>query len=128
MVGARWQAASAFKRNRPAPAYPSTGRLLWSSAQWGKMDGVDAQRDDWPNYLQPYAQTAARYGARFESLLWSSPRTQSVRLEAMTRLTNFRDRSVCDAGAGRGDLLRFLTERDQRPMHYVAVEAEIGRA
>jgi SAM-dependent methyltransferase len=75
-----------------------------------------------PEYLEPYAAAARRYGAGFESLLWASPRTQAARFDAIVRLADLRRKRVLDVGCGRGDLLDFLLGREIRPAEYVGLE------
>ena len=79
-----------------------------------------------PPYLQPYLTAARRYGAGFGSLLWASPRTQSVRFDALVRAATghaIRGRRVLDVGCGRADLLDHLRRRDVPPRSYVGIEA-----
>lgn len=76
-----------------------------------------------PEYLQPYQEAIRRRGAKFESLLWSSPETQRLRFEAIAHLGDFAGRAVLDAGAGRADFRRYLQMRNIEPAHYVALEA-----
>ena len=75
-----------------------------------------------PSYLAPYVRAASRHGAGFSSLLWASPRTQTARFAALTRLVGLNDKSLLDVGCGRADLLDFLLERNIRPAHYVGLE------
>lgn len=72
--------------------------------------------------MQPYLEASRRYGGGFGTLLWASAHTQKLRFEALTRLVDFRDKTVLDVGAGRGDLLEHLLERGIRPGHYYALE------
>jgi len=74
-------------------------------------------------YLNPYRQAAGRYGDRFASLLWASPRTQAARFDAITRLYNMHQRRVLDAGCGRADLLDFFRARRIEPTQYIGIEA-----
>ena len=74
-------------------------------------------------YLEPYRRSAARYGDRFESLLWASPSTQAARFDAICRLADMRRRRVLDAGCGRADLMDFLQARDIDPKQYTGIEA-----
>jgi hypothetical protein len=75
-----------------------------------------------PTYLAPYLRAASRHGAGFSSLLWASPRTQTARFAALTRLVGLNGKSLLDVGCGRADLLDFLLERNIRPAHYVGLE------
>lgn len=76
-----------------------------------------------PDYLLPYRQAIRRTGAKFESLLWSSPDTQRLRFDALVDLAEFAGRAILDAGAGRADFRRHLQARGIEPAHYVALEA-----
>ena len=79
--------------------------------------------DDPAPYLRPYLDAARAHGEGFRSLLWASPRTQSVRFEALTRIVDFRGRLVCDAGCGRADLLDHLDRAGIAVADYTGIEA-----
>ena len=74
-------------------------------------------------YLQPYIEAVHRHGSRFPSLLWASRQSQALRFEALTRIVNFAELNVCDAGCGQADLLDYLISRKIFPSHYVGIEA-----
>lgn len=76
-----------------------------------------------PTYLAPYLRAARSHGAGFSSLLWASPDTQSIRFDALARIADLHQRTICDIGCGRGDLLAFLDNRGIVPRHYVGIEA-----
>ena len=76
-----------------------------------------------PTYLEPYVSATREHGAGFGSLLWNSPASQAARFAALTRLYDFRGRSILDAGCGRGDFLDYLHARKIEPDHYVGLEA-----
>ncbi len=82
-----------------------------------------AQHPTEPSYLTPYLRAAERHGGGFGSLLWASRKTQAARFVAITRATDFANRTVLDAGCGRADFLDFLLARKLRPLHYVGIEA-----
>jgi len=76
-----------------------------------------------PDYLQPYTTAARRYAGGFGSLLWASPKTQRARFEALTRVENFQNRFLLDAGSGRSDFLDFLLSHQIVPSRYIGIEA-----
>jgi hypothetical protein len=76
-----------------------------------------------PSYLQPYLNAAKRYGAGFGSLLWASPKTQSVRFAALLRAADCKAKRVLDAGCGRADLLEFMMQHEIFPRQYTGLEA-----
>lgn len=78
---------------------------------------------DDPSYLAPYLRAARGHGAGFSSLLWASPDTQLIRFDALARITDLHQRTICDIGCGRGDLLTFLDAQGIVPKHYVGIEA-----
>lgn len=84
---------------------------------------MDPMPGDDANYLAPYLRAARSHGASFSSLLWASPDTQSIRFDALARITNLHQRTICDLGCGRGDLLTFMHKRQIVPTHYVGIEA-----
>jgi SAM-dependent methyltransferase len=77
-----------------------------------------------PRYLKPYQDAAARHGAGFGSLLWASPRTQTIRFEALqTAAGDLNGLHLLDVGCGRADFLSFLLRRGVVPGKYVGLEA-----
>jgi hypothetical protein len=86
--------------------------------------------EDVPTYLLPYRRAARSYGDGFGSLLWSSPRTQAVRFDALARAVDMNGRLICDAGCGRADLLDHLMAQGVTPADYVGIEAveELAKA
>lgn len=78
---------------------------------------------DRPAYLRPYEDAVLTHGDGFRSLLWASPRSQSVRFDAICRIVDAEGRLVCDAGCGRADLLDHYRRRGIRPADYVGIEA-----
>lgn len=76
-----------------------------------------------PDYLDPYHRAAARHGADFPSLLWTSPQTQAARFDAMMRLVDFSHRSILDAGCGRADFVDHLLGRGVKFTSCTGIEA-----
>jgi SAM-dependent methyltransferase len=74
-------------------------------------------------YLRPYLDAIDRDGAGFSALLWSNPASQALRFEALTRLYDFRGKSILDIGCGRADLLDYMLGHRIEPNHYVGIEA-----
>lgn len=79
--------------------------------------------DPTPEYLRPYQDAAEHFGDGFRSLLWASPKSQSVRFDAIADLIPMHGRLVADAGCGRADLLDHLHRRGIRPADYTGIEA-----
>lgn len=78
---------------------------------------------DTPSYLEPYLLAAQKHGGSFHSLLWASPYTQGLRFAALTRLADFRNKTILDVGCGRADLLDYLLDRGIEVGHYLGLEA-----
>lgn len=75
------------------------------------------------DYLLPYIRAMRVHGTRFPSLLWRSRASQAARFGALTRLYDFRGRTVLDAGCGQADLARYLAAHGMEPARYIGVEA-----
>lgn len=73
-------------------------------------------------YLEPYLKASRRFGGGFGSLLWASPKSQSIRFDTLARLAPPRGKTLLDAGCGRADYLDFLLQRGEMPGAYIGIE------
>jgi SAM-dependent methyltransferase len=76
-----------------------------------------------PDYLAPYVQATALYGAGFAALLWASPETQEARFDAAARAYDVAGKALLDVGCGLGDFHQFLISQGIRPARYIGLEA-----
>lgn len=88
------------------------------------------------DYLKPYQKAVNSGGTGFESLLWKNREFQQTRFrvlcevacaglntrERITDLSLLKGRVIADMGAGRADLLRWLTDHRIDYGKYLAVE------
>jgi hypothetical protein len=78
---------------------------------------------DLPSYLTPYIAASQKYGAGFGSLLWASPKTQSIRFKALLQTVDINGLSMMDVGCGRADLLEYIFHTRRCPRSYIGLEA-----
>jgi hypothetical protein len=79
-----------------------------------------ADRHTGTYYLRPYAEAARQHGPGFRATLWQNEQKQAERFAVIAGMIDLTGRRVLDAGAGLGDLARWLDA------HHVAYRAYLG--
>src|SRR5690349_19906069 len=70
----------------------------------------------------PYVDASRIHGAGCNSFLWASPSSQRASFDSLTRVYNFHNKSMLDAGCGRADLIDYLIDPSLDRNSYVGHE------
>lgn len=76
-----------------------------------------------PDPTAPYREALAKFGPKFEALLWNKPAAQLARFDAIIDALKTKDAVVADIGCGLGDLAPRLDARDAGHRGYIGVDA-----
>jgi len=94
-----------------------------------RIDRRDARPTDEPEppraapYLDPYREAVDRFGPSFEATLWRNEHWQTARFAVLCEMADLTGRVVLDAGAGRGDFARYMTEHGIEYGRYIGLDA-----
>lgn len=73
-------------------------------------------------YLDPYRTAFQSFGASFDTTLWKSRATQTVRFDVLLNIVDLNDLRILDAGCGLGDLGDYLIEKNINYRHYLGID------
>ncbi|MEM1184319.1 MAG: class I SAM-dependent methyltransferase [Planctomycetota bacterium] len=76
-----------------------------------------------PDPVAPYRDAVARFGPKFEALLWAKPAAQVARFDAIIDLVRTEGAVIADIGCGLADLAARLDAREAGHTTYVGVDA-----
>jgi len=73
--------------------------------------------------VAPYRDALARFGPRFEALLWNKPAAQVARFDAAIDLMRTKGARIADIGCGLADFAARLDAREAANARYIGVDA-----
>lgn len=73
-------------------------------------------------YLDPYREAVKEHGAGFNATLWMSREAQVLRFDVMTKMAEFADSIILDAGCGSGDFAAHLIEKKIAITKYLGID------
>jgi len=107
----------------PFVTVPHVAAVPWHAGNPHRIIFTVSTLSKIPAYLKPYLSASQKYGAGFGSLLWASPKTQTVRFKALLAAIDVHGQAVLDVGCGRADLLEYMLSRGRFPKSYTGIEA-----
>ena len=72
--------------------------------------------------LDYYSKEFAAYGEDIRSLGYTSAEAQETRMQAVSEIVDFNNKSMLDVGCGFGDLYAFLEKQGVYPRKYVGID------
>ncbi|MDX1682582.1 MAG: class I SAM-dependent methyltransferase [Phycisphaeraceae bacterium] len=75
------------------------------------------------HYLEPYENAQEQFGTDFAVTLWAGPETQHRRFAVIADMVDLTDRTIVDAGCGRGDLAAWMHDAGIDFKHYLGIDA-----
>ncbi|MEM7755524.1 MAG: hypothetical protein AAF297_07785 [Planctomycetota bacterium] len=76
-----------------------------------------------PDPVAPYREAVARFGPKFEALLWNKPAAQLARFDAIIEAVRTKGAVIADIGCGLADLANRLDEHAAGHAGYIGVDA-----
>lgn len=82
-------------------------------------DPTTPKKDD---YLDPYREALQAHGASFDTMLWKSRATQTIRFDVLLSMVKLTGMCILDAGCGLGDLSSHLNHAGVEFRQYVGID------
>ncbi len=96
--------------------------IRWCMDDLQQPEKGDQQDQAEAEYLEPYRDALRTFGAAFDTTLWKSRATQTVRFDVLMAMVDLRGRRILDAGCGLGDLCDYLIEAGTEYEHYLGID------